>query len=309
MEFKHVPVLLKECIDALNIRLGGVYVDCTLGGGGHSSEILKRRSAGKLYSFDKDIEAIQHCKGRFSKTDNIFLINDDFKNAASELKRRGITEIDGVLMDLGISSYQIDNSQRGFSYHGNDVRLDMRMDSSQELDAYTVVNTYTQAKLAEIIAKYGEDKFACNIAKNIVVSRNIKPIETTRQLADIVDKSIPFAAKRTGGHPAKKTFQAIRIEVNGELSGLDKAIEDLTSMLTVGGRIAVISFHSLEDRIIKQTFAKLSEGCICPKTLPTCVCNNKPKIKLINKHTVPSEEELLVNTRAASAKLRVAEKL
>lgn len=310
MEFNHIPVMLKQCINALEIKSDGIYLDCTLGGGGHSIEIVKRLTTGKLIAIDKDVQAIEYCKQKLIEYSNkMTFCHDDFKNADTILSDLNIDKIDGVLMDLGVSSWQLDNKERGFSYLG-DFPLDMRMDTTSNLSAYDVVNDYTKQRLYEIIRDYGEDKFASNIAKNIVEARKIAPIKSTKQLADIVDKSIPMALKRTGGHPAKRTFQAIRIEVNGELENLECVVRALVDKLNPTGRMVILTFHSLEDRIIKQTFADLALDCVCPSNFPVCVCNHRAKVQLVNKKPIiVSEEELKLNTRSASAKLRAIEKL
>jgi len=309
MEFKHIPVMLNECLEGLDIKPDGIYVDCTLGGGGHSSEILKRLSQkGLLIGIDKDNDALAHCEEKLKDFPNKRLVKSDYSDIANVLAIVGVDKVDGVLMDLGVSSYQLDNGERGFSY-STDARLDMRMNRDQSLSAYEVVNEYSQEELKRIIRDYGEDKFAGNIAKNIVIERNIKPIGTTGELVRIIDKSIPMACKKTGGHPAKRTFQAIRIEVNGELTLLRESVISAVRALKKGGRIAVITFHSLEDRIVKQTMKELQEDCICPKDFPVCVCNKKSEIKIItNKPITATENELSVNSRSASAKLRIAEK-
>ncbi len=303
----HVPVLLEECMQALNVGTGKLYFDGTLGGGGHTDEILKR--GGRVIATDRDMEAIDYARLRLSqKTDyngRYTLVKDNFKNAAEILRAHEVHEIDGALLDLGISSHQVDENLRGFSYSGNGL-LDMRMDRDQYLSAMTVVNEYSEEQLSRIIYTYGEERFVRKIARAIVEARKRSPIETTKRLADIVKSCVPEGKK--GGHPAKKTFQAIRIEVNNELSGLGEAIGDLAGMLKSGGRIAVISFHSLEDRIVKQTFKMLSMDCICDKSLPVCVCHHTATVKLLGKFR-PTAEETARNPRSQSATLRVAEKL
>lgn len=304
----HIPVMLDECIDALNIVENGLYFDGTLGGGGHSGAILQR--GGRIISTDRDSNAIDHNIQKFSQNPDyngrFTLVKDNFKNVLQILKDKNITELDGAILDLGISSHQIDSIERGFSYM-NDAVLDMRMDRDEFLSALTVVNEYSEAELSRIIFTYGEDKFARRIAAKIVEKRRITQIETTAQLASIIESAVPKGLK--GGHPAKKTFQAIRIEVNKELSGLGECITDIVSVLKKGARLLVISFHSLEDRIIKRTFASLSAGCICDKSLPMCVCNHKPEVKLITKGKKPTDTEQEENKRSRSAILRVAEKL
>lgn len=305
----HVPVLLTECLDALKIESGKLFFDGTLGGGGHSYAILER--GGNLIATDRDIEALDHSQMRLLSNSSFagryILVKDNFKNALEVLKNNGISQIDGALLDLGISSHQVDEQTRGFSYTGNSL-LDMRMDRDQYLSAMTVVNEYTEDELSRVIYTYGEDRFARRIAKNIVLARKKSRIESTQKLADIIKSSVP--ANMKGGHPAKKTFQAIRIEVNNELSGLGEAVSDLVSVLKPGGRICVITFHSLEDRIIKQTLRALSTDCICDKSLPICVCNHKATVKLINPKGIrPSAIEETKNSRSKSATLRIAEKL
>ncbi len=310
MEFKHIPVMLDECIDGLQIRPDGIYLDGTLGGGGHSLQIAKRLTSGKLIAFDKDEQAIEAAKKKLALyADNIEYVHDDFKNAPAHLDRLGIDRLDGVLLDLGVSSYQLDNAARGFSYQ-QDAPLDMRMDTSQALTAKQVVNEYDEKQLADVIYRYGEDRLSRRIAANIVRYRAAEPIITTGQLADIVEKSYPAALRWKGGNPCKRTFQAIRIEVNAELSELDAAVSELSKRLKVGGRICIITFHSLEDRIVKTTFAELEKSCICPPRQPVCTCNKRQEIKIINKKPITaSGRELTHNTRSQSAKLRIAERV
>ena len=310
MEFKHVPVMLNECIEGLNIKPEGIYLDGTLGGAGHSSEIVKRLTTGKLIAIDKDEEALAVAKERLKDySDKIIFIHDDFKNAIENLDKLGIGKIDGVLLDLGVSSYQLDNAQRGFSYN-SDAPLDMRMDQTQSMNAYEVVNNYSEKELADVLWKYGEEKLSRKIAFNIVKARQKAPIKTTLELAQIVLDSYPAKLRWKGGNPCKRTFQAIRIEVNGELRGLSEAIESLTLRLNEGGRICVITFHSLEDRIAKQIFVYLEKDCICPPEQLICTCNKRRDIKIITKHPIlPTEEELEINTRSQSAKLRIAERI
>ena len=309
MIFAHKSVLLDESIQGLNINPNGIYVDCTCGGGGHSEEILKRLVDGKLICVDKDEEALEACKKRLAAFDNVQFVHSDFKNVNAVLERCNLQQVDGFLADLGVSSYQIDNPARGFSYMAKDAPLDMRMDASIRFSAKDVVNTYTEQQLFALIRDYGEENFAKNIAKNIVAARQESQIETCGQLVEIIDKSIPFAYKAKGGHPAKRTFQALRIEVNKELDGLDKALTDMCAALRPNGRIAVITFHSLEDRIVKRAFNDLSTGCICPPNLPICVCGHKAQGVVVTKKPIaPSDEELKNNSRSQSAKLRVFEK-
>lgn len=305
MIFSHKSVLLNECIEALDVKPNGVYVDCTAGGGGHSAEILKRLTGGLLVDIDKDIEALQTCKQRLGES-KVKYVHSDFKNITTILDELQIYKVDGILADLGVSSYQIDNPERGFSYMAKDAPLDMKMDASQKLSAYEVVNTYDERQLYEIIRDYGEEKFAKQIARNIVLERKLSEIATCGQLVDIIDESIPYSVKKKGGHPAKRTFQALRIEVNGELDGLDEFLRQAVARLNSGGRIAVITFHSLEDRIVKQCFNDLATDCVCPPNLPICVCNHRAQGSLYNKKPIlPTHEELADNSRSQSAKLRV----
>lgn len=310
LKFSHRSVLLDECIDALNIDPNGIYIDGTAGGGGHSYEIAKRLTGGRLIAIDRDEAAIVAAGKRLSEFgDRVTIVRNNFSNIADVCRELDIPKINGVLLDLGVSSYQLDTAERGFS-HNNDAPLDMRMDRRGELDAYTVVNLYPEDKIRRIIYDYGEDRFAPKIASAIVRRREIKPIETTGELVDVIKSAIPAAAREGGHHPAKRTFQAIRIEVNGELDAIRPAIESATGLLAPGGRIAIITFHSLEDRIVKQTYVGLSEGCTCPPRIPICVCGNKPKVKIISKKPIlPTDREIEENPRSRSAKLRVAEKL
>lgn len=310
MEFKHMPVMLNEVIEGLNIIPDGIYVDCTIGGGGHSSKILEKLSPkGHLYGFDRDADAISVCKEKFSKYKNITIIHSNYKDAPKILKEQGINQINGVLIDLGVSSYQIDNGERGFSFLHNG-RLDMRMDKEQKLDAYYVVNNYSREKLIKILYQYGEEDNAKRIVDNICKARELKPIETTFELKDIIENSFPKKIIYGKGGVSKKTFQAIRIEVNGELEGLDSTLEEFIDLLAPKGRMAILTFHSLEDRIVKNVFKEASTGCICPPKTPICICGHKEKVKLINKKPVTaSEEELKQNSRSSSAKLRIIEKL
>lgn len=311
MEFKHISVLLEKSVDLLKVKADGVYVDGTLGGGGHSSLICSRLSEkGCLVGIDRDDAAISAASERLKdfKCDKR-LCRDNFFNVKEVLREQGITSIDGAILDLGVSSPQLDNAERGFSYN-SEARLDMRMDRRSALDAYTVVNTYDEKRLADIIFGYGEEKFAKRIARAICRERENGEIKTTTQLSEIIKSAFPPAARFADKHPAKRTFQAIRIEVNGELDGLETAIRDFAEVLKPGGRLAVITFHSLEDRIVKRTFADLANGCTCPKDFPICVCGKKPMLKLVNgKPIIADEAETEANFRAHSAKLRVAEKL
>ncbi len=302
--FSHVPVMLDECIEGLNIKPDGVYADCTAGGGGHSEAIIKRLTTGRLIAVDQDITAINAVRKRLEPySDRLTLVHSNFSEAMSIF---GEGQLDGALIDLGVSSYQLDTPERGFSYM-NDAPLDMRMDTSRAISAYDIVNGYGERELADIIFKWGEEKFARKIAANIV---NVRPVNTTLELADIVKHSMPKAARDGGHHPAKRTFQAIRIEVNNELEIIEPTIRSLVKCLKPGGRLAVITFHSLEDREVKQTMTELTKGCTCPKSLPVCICGKTPDIKLITKKPIlPSEKELEENPRSRSAKLRVAEKL
>ena len=308
MEFKHIPVLFRESIDALDIKPDGLYADCTAGGGGHSNAILDRLSGnGRLVAIDRDPEAIETLTKRFEGRENVSIVNDNFFNIKSILSQFTDEGAYGILADLGVSSHQLDDAARGFTFHA-DAPLDMRM-SMQGMSAADAVNSLSQRELQDIIYRYGEDKFAPRIAAGIVRARAEKPIETTLELAEIVKSSIPAAARREGGHPARRTFQALRIYVNGELDGLDRAIGDMFDSLKVGGRLAIITFHSLEDRAVKQTFASLCEGCICPPEFPVCVCGRKSRGRLPQKAAAPSKAELEENPRSRSARLRVIEKI
>lgn len=310
MEFKHISVLLNECLEGLAIKEDGTYVDCTLGGAGHSSHILKKLSSkGTLIGIDQDNDALKATKEKLKNYSNVKFVHNNFYNIDSILTSLDIPNVDGILMDLGVSSYQLDEGERGFSYM-KDAPLDMRMDRDRDFSAYDVVNTYSEEDLYRIIRDYGEEKFAKRIAKFIVDRRNDKPIETTLELVDIIKAAIPAKARREGPHPAKRTFQAIRIEVNGELAILNKAIEDGVKHLNKGGRMAIITFHSLEDRIVKLKYRELANPCTCPKEFPVCVCGRKPLVKIISRKAIePSKEEVEENPRSRSAKLRVLEKL
>lgn len=309
--FSHVSVLLFECIDALNIRDGYTYVDCTTGGGGHSLEIAKRLGPNsRLICFDRDKDAIAAAKERLKDyLDKITFVNENFSSLDSIIKEYKIDNLGGVLADLGCSSYQFDTPERGFSYM-HDARLDMRMDTDSALSAYEIVNEYSESRLKEIIYEYGEERFAPRIASAICKYRENEPITTTHQLTEIIKSAIPSAARADGPHPAKRTFQAIRIEVNGELDAIKPLIDSAATSLVPGGRLAIISFHSLEDRIVKQSYKSLLGGCTCPKDFPVCICGRKPIVKEISRKPIlPSAEELENNPRSRSAKLRVAEKL
>lgn len=304
MEFNHIPVLLNETIEGLNIKENGIYADGTAGGGGHSSEILKHLTTGKLISIDRDPDAIQTLTKRFCKNENSIIIKGNFADIAELLKQRGVGRLDGVMLDIGVSSHQLDTAERGFSFH-EDAPLDMRM-SQSGTTAADLVNSLPFEELRRIIYTYGEEKFADSIAKGIVKAREEKKIETTLQLAEIIKQNVPQKVRREG-HPARKTFQAIRIEVNAELDVLKSTLEDAFEILAPGGRIAIITFHSLEDRIVKEQFSKWCQGCTCPKEFPVCVCGNKPKGKSF-KSISPSKEELDENPRARSSRLRIFEK-
>ena len=309
MEFKHIPVLLNEVIDGLNVKSSGIYVDCTMGGGGHSSVIASKLSSGHLYGFDRDMDAVSVCQQRFKDNKNVTVIHSNYKDAPQKLKESGVSEFDGLLIDLGVSSYQIDNGERGFSFL-HEGRLDMRMDKTQELDAYYVVNNYSPERLVQILYRYGEEANAKRIVDNIVKMRKIKPIETTSELKDIIESSFPKKIIYGKGGVSKKTFQAIRIEVNAELDGLDTVLDEFISMLKPNGRLAVITFHSLEDRIVKNVFKDHATDCICPPRIPVCICGHKADVKLINKKPIiAGDEELALNSRSSSAKLRIIEKL
>lgn len=310
MEFSHIPVLLNEVIDGLNIKPDGIYVDGTLGGAGHSSEIAKRLSAeGRLIGIDRDENAIAAASKRLEPyKDCVTIVRDNYLNTLDILDILGIEKIDGMLLDLGVSSYQFDEAERGFSYR-EDAPLDMRMDRRDSLTAFEVVNEYSEQELFRIIRDYGEDSFAKNIAKHIVRTRAEKPIETTFELAGIIKAAIPAKVREGRGHPAKRTFQAIRIEVNSELDILKDSINGLIDVLKPGGRLCIISFHSLEDKIVKNAFRTAEDPCICPKDFPVCVCGRKPKGRVISRKAITAGvEELEMNNRAHSAKLRVFEK-
>ena len=303
MEFIHKSVLFDESIKALNIDDSKVIADGTAGGGGHSREIAK--SAKHLIAIDQDPDAIQVLNERLGNFDNVTIVHNNFVNIKQILHQLGVEKIDGMLLDLGVSSFQLDTAARGFSFH-KDAELDMRM-SKSGMSAKDVVNTYSEEALADILFKYGEEKFARRIAKNIVLARQEKEIETTFELVEIIKASYPQKAMRDS-HPARKTFQAIRIEVNGELDKLSHTLDDAFDCLSSGGRLAIITFHSLEDRIVKEKFASWSKGCTCPKEFPVCICGNKPKGKCPQKAVAPSEQELEINPRARSSRLRVFEK-
>lgn len=304
--FNHIPVLFNETVTALNVKPDGIYVDCTAGGGGHCAAVAERLTAGRIIAIDQDPEAIENLKHRFEGNDRVTVVHDNFVNIESVLDKLGIDGVDGIMADLGVSSHQLDTDERGFSFH-KDAPLDMRM-SKEGMSAADLVNTASQSELQKIIYTYGEEKFAPLIAKNIVRARQEKPIETTFELVDIIKASMPMKAKRDG-HPARKTFQALRIEVNGELEKLDIALDSMFEVLNPGGRLAIITFHSLEDRIVKKKFNKFCEGCTCPPEFPVCVCGKKPRGKLPFKSKAPTENEVGKNFRAHSARLRAVEKI
>jgi 16S rRNA (cytosine1402-N4)-methyltransferase len=308
MEFSHVPVMLEECLEALQLKPNGIYVDCTLGGAGHSYEILTRGKNISLIGIDRDSDALRASKKRLASFKKVTYVHDNFKNLDQILTEQKIDKVDGILVDLGVSSYQLDNKDRGFSFR-EDAKLDMRMNQSQKLSAYDVVNTYTQDNLRDIIKDYGEERFAQSIAKHIVIEREKKPIETTFELRDVILKSVPRYKGHDGSSNVQRTFQAIRIEVNSELDGLAKFLEEATERLNVHGRLVVMSFHSLEDRIVKHTFRDLSTDCICPPEIPVCICNHRAKAKIIGKMVVASQKEIAINSRSASAKLRILERI
>ena len=308
--FHHVSVLLKETIDGLNIKEDGIYVDCTLGGGGHSQEILKRLTTGHLYCFDQDQHAIEAARQRLSQiSDHFTIIYSNFKNLKAELAKHGVEHVDGIVFDLGVSSPQFDDGERGFSYN-YDAKLDMRMDQNQKLTAYDIVNSYSYQDIVTILYKFSEEKFAKQIARAIELHREIKPIETTFELVDIIKEAIPAPARRKGGHPAKRTFQALRIAVNDELNVFDIALNDALKILNVHGRIAVITFHSLEDKICKYTFQEVTKQPELPRGMPIVPEYLKPRFqKITKKPIVASDEELLENHRSHSAKLRIIERI
>ncbi|MBQ2747782.1 MAG: 16S rRNA (cytosine(1402)-N(4))-methyltransferase RsmH [Firmicutes bacterium] len=311
MEFRHVSVLLEECIENLNIKPDGIYVDGTIGGAGHASEIAKRLSEkGTLIGIDRDRDALNASEKRLEPYKcNKILVQSNYSDIKNVLDELGIDGVDGVLLDLGVSSFQLDNAERGFSYMQK-APLDMRMNADDSFTAYDVVNTYSEKELTEVIRKYGEEKWASRIAQFIVKARADKPLENTEELVDVIKAAIPAKARREGPHPAKRTFQAIRIEVNDEIHQLERAADEFCDVLNIGGRLAIITFHSLEDRIIKETFNRRANPCTCPKDFPVCVCGKKADIvKITGKPIVPSDEELEVNPRSRSAKLRVAEKI
>ena len=312
MEFNHYSVLLNETIENLNIKPDGIYVDGTLGGGGHAYQVASRLSEkGRLIGIDQDADAIAAAGERLKEFgDKITIIRSNYANMKEELHRIGVEKVDGIVLDLGVSSFQLDTPERGFTYRDENAPLDMRMDDRQSLTAKDIVNGYSEMDLYRIIRDYGEDKFAKNIAKHIVQERAKKPIETTGELTEIIRASIPMKVQVTGGHPAKRTFQAIRIELNKELEVLQDNLDDMIDLLNPGGRICIITFHSLEDRIVKTNFKRNENPCTCPSDFPVCVCGKKSKGKVVTRKPIlPSEEELEVNSRSKSAKLRVFERI
>ena len=312
MEFNHYSVLLNETIENLNIKPDGIYVDGTLGGGGHAYQVASRLSEkGRLIGIDQDADAIAAAGERLKEFgDKITIIRSNYANMKEELHRIGVEKVDGIVLDLGVSSFQLDTPERGFTYRDENAPLDMRMDDRQSLTAKDIVNGYSEMDLYRIIRDYGEDKFAKNIAKHIVQERAEKPIETTGELTEIIRASIPMKVQVTGGHPAKRTFQAIRIELNKELEVLQNNLDDMIDLLNPGGRICIITFHSLEDRIVKTNFKRNENPCTCPSDFPVCVCGKKSKGKVVTRKPIlPSEEELEVNSRSKSAKIRVFERV
>ena len=312
MEFNHYSVLLNETIENLNIKPDGIYVDGTLGGGGHAYQVASRLSEkGRLIGIDQDADAIAAAGERLKEFgDKITIIRSNYANMKEELHRIGVEKVDGIVLDLGVSSFQLDTPERGFTYRDENAPLDMRMDDRQSLTAKDIVNGYSEMDLYRIIRDYGEDKFAKNIAKHIVQERAKKPIETTGELTEIIRASIPMKVQVTGGHPAKRTFQAIRIELNKELEVLQNNLDDMIDLLYPGGSICIITFHSLEDRIVKTNFKRNENPCTCPSDFPVCVCGKKSKGKVVTRKPIlPSEEELEVNSRSKSAKLRVFERV
>ncbi len=311
MSFHHVTVLRDEAVAGLNIRPGGIYVDCTLGGAGHSSLIASQLTeGGRLIAIDQDDWALNNARERLSSVmDRVTLVKSNFRHIKDIVSDLGLDGVDGILFDLGVSSPQLDEGERGFSYNA-DAPLDMRMDQQAPLTAYDIINEWDEEEIAKIIWEYGEEKFSRRIARQIVQFRAKKPVETTGELVELIKEGIPAAARRTGPHPAKRTFQAIRIAVNDELNAFKEAVADAISVLRPEGRVSVITFHSLEDRICKQVYQELSKGCTCPPSFPICACGNEATVKVITRKPIlPSEEELEANPRARSAKLRVAEKL
>ena len=306
MAFDHVSVLLHETVDGLNVRPDGTYVDATLGGGGHAYEVCSRlNDKGRFIGIDQDADAIEAAGKRLEGFgEKVTIIRSNYRDMKPELRKRGIDSVDGIVLDLGVSSYQLDTAERGFSYRA-DAPLDMRMDQRQKMTARDIVNGYSETELYRVIRDYGEDRFAKNIAKHIVAERGKHPIETTGQLNEIISHAIPMKIQKTSGHPSKRTFQAIRIELNHELDVLRNSLDDMIDMLRPGGRICIITFHSLEDRIVKSAFRRNEDPCICPKNFPVCVCGRTSKGKVITRKPIlPSEEEMASNSRSKSAKLR-----
>ncbi len=309
MEFKHVSVLLEETIDGLNIKPDGIYVDGTLGGGGHAFYVCEQLVNGRFIGIDQDEDAIKAATNRLEPySDKVTIIRSNYCDMKARLREIGVDKVDGIVLDLGVSSYQLDTAERGFSYMAN-APLDMRMDRRQTITARDIVNDYSEMELFGIIRDYGEDKFAKNIAKHIVIAREESPIETTHELIEVIKRAIPMKIQKNGGHPAKKTFQAIRIELNRELEVLKETLESMIDLLNPGGRICIITFHSLEDRIVKNIFKRNENPCVCPHTFPVCACGNVSKGKATpRKPILPSQEELDINSRSKSAKLRVFER-
>ena len=311
MEFKHVSVLKNECIEGLQIKSSGTYVDGTFGGGGHAMEVISRLNGnGRFIGIDQDQDAVENGRAKLEPyKEKAQLVRDNFSNIISIMKDLHIVAVDGILLDIGVSSYQLDTGERGFSYM-HDAELDMRMDQRNPMTAKRMIAEYSEKELANIIKDYGEERWATRIAQFIVAERKIKPIETTGELVEVIKKAVPKGARKDGPHPAKRTFQALRIAVNNELGILEQAIEDMAGLLASGGRLCIITFHSLEDRIVKQTFHRLEHPCTCPPEFPVCVCGKKPSIRVITRKPIlPSDEELEFNPRARSAKLRILEKL
>ena len=311
MEFKHVSVLKNECIEGLQIKSSGTYVDGTFGGGGHAMEIISRLNGnGRFIGIDQDQDAVENGRAKLEPyKEKAQLVRDNFSNIISIMKDLHIVAVDGILLDIGVSSYQLDTGERGFSYM-HDAELDMRMDQRNPMTAKRMIAEYSEKELANIIKDYGEERWATRIAQFIVAERKNKPIETTGELVEVIKKAVPKGARKDGPHPAKRTFQALRIAVNNELGILEQAIEDMAGLLASGGRLCIITFHSLEDRIVKQTFHRLEHPCTCPPEFPVCVCGKKPSIRVITRKPIlPSDEELEFNPRARSAKLRILEKL
>ncbi len=310
MEFNHIPILLEQVINGLDIKKDGIYVDGTIGGAGHSIEIVKRLDKGKLIGIDQDTDALKKAREvLYDYEDKTILVHDNYKNIDYILKNLDIEEVDGIFIDIGVSSYQLDEASRGFSYH-KDAPLDMRMDKTRDFSAWDIVNKYTEERLTDIILSYGEEPWAKRISEFIVNERKSSSINTTLELVEVIKKAIPKKVRMEGSHPAKQTFQALRIEVNGELDVLKNSIEKMVRLLKPGGRLGIITFHSLEDRIVKEKFKYLFKDCICPSELPFCSCEKKREIKIITrKPIIPTNEEVLMNPRSRSAKLRFAERI